>query len=112
MPGGRTRPRLPRWQRAVARARRRRARHCRGAALSPRCWVGIPLQATPPSAAGAPQMYHTKLVQLFEEGAENPDSGAHAQLVDLLALKVRRARARPPAGRVRVGTHRMSQAAR
>jgi hypothetical protein len=37
-------------------------------------------------------MYHTKLVQLFEEGAENPDSEAHAQLVDLLALKVRRAR--------------------
>ncbi len=60
----------------------------------------------------APQMYHTKLVQLFEEGAENPDSEAHAQLVDLLALKVRRARARPLAGRVRVGTHRMSQAAR
>lgn len=35
------------------------------------------------------QMYHTKLVQLFEDGAENPNSEAHAQLVDLLALKVR-----------------------
>ena len=34
------------------------------------------------------QMYHTKLVQLFEDGAENPNSEAHAQLVDLLALKV------------------------
>ncbi len=42
-------------------------------------------------ANGAPtgaQMYHTKLVQLFEDGAENPNSEAHAQLVDLLALKV------------------------
>ena len=35
------------------------------------------------------QMYHTKLVQLFEDGAENPNSEAHSQLVDLLALKAR-----------------------
>ncbi|KAK9840617.1 hypothetical protein WJX81_004612 [Elliptochloris bilobata] len=33
------------------------------------------------------EMYHTKLVQLFEDGAENPNSEAHEQLVDLLALK-------------------------
>ncbi|KAK9840620.1 hypothetical protein WJX81_004692 [Elliptochloris bilobata] len=33
------------------------------------------------------KMYHTKLVQLFEDGAENPNSEAHEQLVDLLALK-------------------------
>ena len=34
------------------------------------------------------EMYHAMLSRLFEQGAENPDSPAHAELVELLALKV------------------------
>ncbi len=33
-------------------------------------------------------MYHNMLSRLFEQGAEDPDSAAHAELVELLALKV------------------------
>lgn len=33
-------------------------------------------------------MYHSMLSRLFEQGAEDPDSPAHAKLVELLALKV------------------------
>ncbi len=34
------------------------------------------------------EMYHAMLSRLFEQGAENPESAAHAELVELLALKV------------------------
>ena len=34
------------------------------------------------------EMYHAMLSRLFEQGAEDPESAAHAQLVELLALKV------------------------
>ncbi len=37
---------------------------------------------------GCVQMYHSMLSRLFEQGAEDPDSPAHAELVELLALKV------------------------
>jgi hypothetical protein len=37
---------------------------------------------------GCAQMYHSMLSRLFEQGAEDPDSPAHAKLVELLALKV------------------------
>ncbi|EIE19796.1 hypothetical protein COCSUDRAFT_67803 [Coccomyxa subellipsoidea C-169] len=33
------------------------------------------------------EMYHSMLSRLFEQGAEDPDSPAHAELVELLALK-------------------------
>ncbi|BDA46846.1 hypothetical protein COCOBI_09-2990 [Coccomyxa sp. Obi] len=33
------------------------------------------------------EMYHNMLSRLFEQGAEDPDSAAHAELVELLALK-------------------------
>ncbi|CAL5224339.1 g7011 [Coccomyxa viridis] len=33
------------------------------------------------------EMYHAMLSRLFEQGAENPESAAHAELVELLALK-------------------------
>ena len=34
------------------------------------------------------EMYHAMLSRLFEQGAEDPESAAHAELVELLALKV------------------------
>ena len=34
------------------------------------------------------EMYHAMLSRLFKQGAEDPDSAAHAELVELLALKV------------------------
>ena len=34
------------------------------------------------------EMYHATLQRLFEQGAEDPESAAHAELVELLALKV------------------------
>ena len=34
------------------------------------------------------EMYHAMLSRLSEQGAEDPESAAHAQLVELLALKV------------------------
>ena len=34
------------------------------------------------------EMYHAMLQRLFEQGAEDPESTAHAELVELLALKV------------------------
>ena len=34
------------------------------------------------------EMYHAMLSRLFEQGAESPESAAHAELVELLALKV------------------------
>ncbi len=43
------------------------------------------------------EMYHAMLSRLFEQGAEDPESAAHAELVELLALKVCRKALSQPA---------------